>query len=151
MAKFSTKCLVLAILAGFGTYSGAALAAKSVTWTAVFSNVMPRSAEFTQAYCEAHTPTVIVTRIDQITSKQGVNALNGVNIRYLSYKTVEKDGLYFNLVNAVVSGVDEHGKWSAAMKLYEQTLTPTYLTNTVWSTHACKGMFLGTPTVVETK
>ncbi len=121
-----------------------------VVWTAVFSNISPIEKNISTAYCKSHTPTVIVTTIKQITSKQGINALNGVNIRYLSYKTVKKDNLYFNLVNAVVSGKDKKGKsWSLPMKLYEQTLSPIGVTYTVWSTSQCKGSFLGTPTVMN--
>ena len=125
-------------------------AAQQIVWTAVFSNVMPTNTKVTTEYCLSHTPTVIVTTIDQITSPQGINALNGVNIRYLSYKTQQKEGLYFNIVNAIVSGKDSAGKkWSTPMKLYEQTLTPVDVTYTVWSTADCKGTFLGTPTVIN--
>jgi len=120
---------------------------KSIVWTAVFSNVMPVNASVSQAYCSQHTPTVMVTTIDQITSKEGVKALNGIIVRYLSYKEIAKDHLNFNIVDAVISGKDESGKtWSTPMKLYEQTLNPVDVTYTVWSTPYCKGTFLGTPT-----
>jgi hypothetical protein len=118
-----------------------------VLWTAVFSNVMPLNSGISQAYCDQHTPTVMVTTIDQITSKNGVKALNGVTVRYLSYKTLEKDHLYFNIVNATISGNDKTGKpWFTPMRLYEQTLNLVDVTYTTWSTPYCKGTFLGTPT-----
>ncbi len=120
-----------------------------VIWTAVFSDITPLNQTVSKEYCLSHTPSVIVTTISQITSQQGVKGLNGVTIRYLSYKTHEKDHLFFNIVNAVVSGKDKQGKvWHAPMKLYEQTLSNTGVTNTVWSTSMCKGKFLGTPTVI---
>lgn len=122
----------------------------TVTWTAVFSNVAPVKPFISQAYCLLHTPTTVITTIKQITSKNGVNSLNGVNLRYLSYKTEKKDNLYFNIVDAIVSGKNKAGKaWSEPMKLYEQTLAPIAVTYTVWSTPSCKGTFLGTPTVVS--
>lgn len=122
----------------------------TVVWTAVFSNFTPIKNTVSAQYCKSHTPSVIKTTIKQITSKAGVEGLNGVNIRYLSYRTVVKDNLYFNIVNAVVSGKNKNGKsWSLPMKLYEQTLSPIYLTNTVWSTPLCKGTFVGTPKVVK--
>jgi hypothetical protein len=121
-----------------------------IIWTAVFSHVMPNKSNITMDYCQSHTPTVMVTTISQITSKTGVQALNGIWVKYLSYKTIEKDGLFFNLVNAVISGKDKDGKpWSTPMKLYEQTLTPVGVTYTVWSTPDCKGTFLGTPTALK--
>jgi hypothetical protein len=120
---------------------------ETIIWTAVFSNIMPIKKNISQAYCQSHTPTVITTTIKQITNAKGIRALNGVNIRYLSYKTLHKDHLYFNVVRAIVSGKNpKHGAWSEPMKLYEQTLLPTDTTYTVWSTHHCKGTFLGTPT-----
>lgn len=122
---------------------------QEVLWTAVFSNITPINPDITQAYCDEHTPTVMVTTIDQITSKNGVKALNGIMVRYLSYKTTEKDHLYFNIVNATISGKDENGKaWTSPMKLYEQTLDSVGVTYTTWSTPYCKGTFLGTPTVI---
>ena len=121
-----------------------------VVWTAVFSNATPLTKNISQSYCDSHTPTVIVTTISKITSKEGVTSLNGVNIRYLSYKTIIKDHLYFNLVNAIVCGKNSGGHlWQEPMKLYEQTLSSVGVTNTVWSTPYCKGTFLGTPTVLN--
>lgn len=123
---------------------------QEVLWTAVFSNSMPISSEINQAYCDQHTPTVMVTTIDQITSKNGVKALNGIMVKYLSYKAIEKDHLYFNIVNATIAGKDKNGKaWTSPMKLYEQTLVPVGVTYTTWSTPYCKGTFLGTPTVAS--
>lgn len=131
-----------------GTAGSVVKAQPIVRWTAVFSDVQPNQAGVTEAYCLLHTPTVMVTTIQQITSDQGVEALNGVWVRYLSYTTTEKDGLYFNWVKATVSGVDSDGEhWQEPMRLYEQTLSPTGVTNTVWSTPLCKGKFVGAATV----
>jgi hypothetical protein len=125
---------------------------KQIIWTAVFSKAIPVRSNISQDYCDQHTPTVMVTTIDQITSKAGVRALNGVVVRYLSYKEIEKDHLNFNIVDATISGQDKNGKrWSSTMKLYEQTLNPVDITYTVWSTPYCKGTFLGTPTTVKTQ
>ncbi len=124
--------------------------ANQIIWTAVFSNSSPIKPNVSLEYCKSHIPTVMVTTIKQITSKEGVMALNGINVRYLSYKTEKKDDLYFNLVNAMISGKDAEGKsWSAPMKLYEQTLSEVGVTWTVWSTPECKGTFLGTPTLTK--
>lgn len=141
---------IVGFCCSFVTVGGASNNESKIVWTAVFSDITPIKKDVSEFYCKAHTPTVIVTTIEQITSKEGVKALNGVNIRYLSYKTIEKDNLYFNIVNATVSGKDKNKKaWSENMKLYEQTLTPVGVTYTVWSTASCKGTFLGTPTIVE--
>lgn len=120
----------------------------NVKWTAVFENQVPRSKNTTQAYCDTHTPTVIITDIKQITSKSGVNAVNGVNIRYLSYDSKESDGLHFNIVKGELSGTEKNGKkWTQSIILYEQTLEEVGKTYTVWSTKYCKGIFTGYPTV----
>lgn len=122
----------------------------NVKWTAVFENQVPRTKGVTQAYCDSHTPTVIFTDIKQITSKSGVNAVNGVNIRYLSYDSKEADGLHFNIVKGELSGVEANGKkWKQNIILYEQTLEEVGKTYTVWSTASCKGIFTGYPTVTH--
>lgn len=146
----SKVILVLSLILLFNTANASESGVKrEILWTAVFANVVPLNPDVTQAYCDAHTPTVMVTTIDQITSKNGVKALNGIMVKYLSYKTIEKDHLYFNIVNATIAGKDENGKaWTSPMKLYEQTLDPVGVTYTTWSTPYCKGTFLGTPTVV---
>lgn len=148
MLKKYSLCLLAAVVLNF-FLMGVSNAAE-VVWTAVFSNFTPIEKNISDAFCRSHTPSVIVTTIQQITSKKGIVALNGVRIRYLSYRTIKKDHLYFNIVNAVVSGKERGGKsWSSPMKLYEQTLSPIGVTNTVWSTQYCKGTFLGTPTVIH--
>ncbi len=122
----------------------------NVKWTAVFENQVPRSKSITQAYCDSHTPTVIFTDIKQITSKAGVNAVNGVNLRYISYDSKEVDGLHFNIVKGQLSGVEKNGKkWTQDIILYEQTLEEVGKTYTVWSTPYCKGIFTGYPTIIS--
>lgn len=119
--------------------------ASDVIWTPVFYHIMPNNPKITKAYCISHTPNVLKTTIAEITSKNGVTAENGVHIRYNSYKEEKENGLYFNIVDATIWGIDAKGKpWSEHMKLYEQTLTPTGITNTVWATDNCKGKFIGT-------
>ena len=55
-----------------------------VTWTAVFDNVVPRSEKVTMQYCLDHTPTVMVTTVDQVLSKEGAKTLNGLRFKYHS-------------------------------------------------------------------
>lgn len=138
---FALGCL----LASFNLYAGDV----SVTWTAVFDNIQPRDEDVTLQYCRSHTPTVMVTTIEQITSEAGVQTLNGLTVKYHSYSSEVKDGLLFNTVNASVSGVDADGPWSQKMKLFEQSLSEEDegVTWTVWSTASCKGSFIGTPTM----
>lgn len=126
-----------------------AIAAPTVIWTAVFDHIIPRSSDISQDYCLQHSPTVLVTTVKQILSKDGVKSLNGIHVKYNSYQSTKKDGLLFNVVNATLSGVDEHGKWSAPMKMYQQTLSEQDQGKTwvVWSTPHCKGTFIGTPTI----
>lgn len=121
----------------------------NVVWTAVFENQTPCSANISQAYCDSHTPSVISTNIKQITSKSGVTATNGINIRYISYNSKIVDGLHFNIVNGELSGKDENQKpWKYKISLYEQTLEEVGKTYTVWSTPYCKGIFTGYPTLI---
>lgn len=123
----------------------------NVIWTAVFENAMPRNTNISQQYCNSHTPSVIITNIKQITSNGGVKALNGVSIRYISYKGSDIDGLHFNLVKGKVFGIDKNGKaWQEPISLYEQTLSEVAKTWTVWSTPSCKGSFTGYPTILKT-
>ncbi len=150
MKAFKQTLLILGISMSSSLASFANTPSHKVIWTAVFSNITPLNKNISLQYCLTHTPSVIVTTIKQITSKKGIQSLNGVNIKYLSYNTIVKDHLYFNIVNAIVSGKDKNDKtWSTPMKLYEQTLSATGVTYTVWSTPECKGTFLGTPTITE--
>ena len=131
--------------------SSSIAAADNIIWTAVFSNVTPRDNKTSQSYCEKHSPTVMVTTLKDITSTLGTTTLNGLNIRYLSYKSEKKDGLLFNTVNAIIKGKDEKGEWSSPLKMYQQTLSQEDNGKTwvVWSTKKCKGSFIGTPTLIK--
>lgn len=132
-------------------YSSIASASKSIIWAAVFDNITPRSEDVTLQYCLEHTPTVMVTTVAQVLSKQGVKSLNGLRVNYNSYKSTKKDGLLFNVVNATISGKDAHGEWSTPVKMYQQTLSELDQGKTwvVWSTPKCKGTFIGTPTIIN--
>lgn len=128
-----------------------AQAQNQVIWTAVFSDVQPRTSNISYEFCLAHSPTVMVTTVSQVLSKKGVKSLNGIVVKYLSYKSHKKDGILFNTINAVVSGKDSKGNWSSPMKMYQQTLSEKDQGKTwvVWSTPKCKGSFIGTPTIVQ--
>jgi len=122
-----------------------------IIWTSVFSHITPRNNQVSKTYCISHTPTVVVTTMNQITSKDGVRALNDIYLKYKNYKSVIKNGIRFNYVDAILSGKDKNGSWSTPIKLYQQTLSEKDMgiTWVVWSTKYCKGMFLGTPTVIK--
>ncbi len=126
-------------------------AKQQVIWTAVFDDVMPRSSKYTTEYCLSHSPTVMVTTVKQVLSKNGVETVNGLRVKYLSYKSEKKDGMLFNTVNAVISGVDSNGQWSTPVKMYQQTLSEKDEGKTwvVWSTPQCKGSFIGIPTIMK--
>ncbi|MBA2652862.1 MAG: hypothetical protein H0U73_11420 [Tatlockia sp.] len=142
------KILVFIIILLFNTIASAA---NTVIWTAVFNNIVPRSEKVRMQYCLDHTPTVMVTSVEQVLSKNGVKTLNGLRVKYNSYKSSKKDGLLFNVVNATISGKDENGEWSVPMKMYQQTLSESDQGKTwvVWSTPQCKGTFIGVPTIVK--
>ena len=59
--------------------------------------------------------------------QKGVQAENGVYIRYISYKTSYRHGLGFNEVLAEVWGVNEEGKtiWHSPLWEYQQNLSDT--------------------------
>lgn len=141
----------IVVLASILLYSSITNASPSVIWTAVFDDVTPRSPDVTLQYCFEHTPTVMVTTVDQVLSKEGVKTLNGLRVKYNSYNSTKKDGLLFNVVNATISGQDKNGAWSTPMKMYQQTLSESDQGKTwvVWSTPKCKGTFIGTPTLVQ--
>lgn len=129
------------------------VAQQTIIWTAVFNNITPRSSDVSQQYCLSHTPTVMVTTVTQVLSKDGVEALNGLRVKYKSYNSTKKDGLLFNRVNATVSGTDDKGPWSSPMTMYQQTLSESDSGKTwvVWSTPKCKGTFIGTPTLIKSQ
>ncbi|WP_119343389.1 hypothetical protein [Facilibium subflavum] len=119
---------------------------EETVWTPTFFAIQPRTDiknPVSKAFCLTHTPNTLRTTISQI--KKGVRAENGVYIKYLSYTTTHKHGLGFNVVNARVWTTDKNGKitWESPMWEYQQNLSDTGVTNTVWATNVCKGKFIG--------
>jgi len=143
------KLIAILSLSLFSSIVGAK---ETVFWTAVFDDIEPRSDEISKQWCIEHTPTVMVTTVDQVLSAKGVKSLNNLNVKYLNYKSEKKDGLLFNTVNAVISGKGKDGDWSEPIKMYQQTLSESDKGKTwvIWSTPKCKGSFVGVPTVVNT-
>jgi hypothetical protein len=123
-----------------------AVSAIKTIWTPTFYAIEPRldvDNPVPMDFCLTHIPNTLRTTIDQI--KQGVQAENGVFIRYLSYETTYEHGLGFNTVNAQVWLEDSEGNetWHSPLWEYQQNLSDTGVTNVVWATQQCKGKFLG--------
>lgn len=121
-----------------------------VVWTPTFYAVQPRTDiphPVSLSFCLTHTPNTLRTTIDQI--KKGVKAENDVYIKYLSYTTTHKHGLGFNTVNAEIWIEDAHRKkiWASPLWEYQQNLSETGVTNTVWATSQCKGKFIGVSSI----
>jgi hypothetical protein len=120
----------------------------TITWHPSFYAIQPRTdiaKPVDMAFCLTHSPNVLSVTIDQITAKQGARAENGVYIRYDRYNTEHHHGLGLITVNGDVWTTDLKGSttWSSPIWLYEQNLSDTGITNTVWATEQCKGKFVG--------
>ncbi len=121
-----------------------------VVWVPTFYAITPRldiKNPVSREFCLTHTPNTLSTTIGQI--KKGLQAENGVYIKYLSYTTAHRHGLGFNVVRAKVWTVDLRGHvtWSSPMWEYQQNLSEVGVTNVVWATNVCKGKFLGVAVV----
>jgi hypothetical protein len=144
---YAIACLSLLFALTTATYAGNSVADVPILWTAVFSQIQPTSTSgVTQEYCVKHSPTTLITTYQQINSKKGVTTLNGVNIRYLNYKTENKNDMYFYIVHGELSGKDGANEWKTPITLYEQTLTGNSTIWTTWGTPQCKGIFIANPT-----
>lgn len=142
-------CLIgmLSCIAATAACADNSVADVPILWSAVFSEIQPTSgSNVTKEYCIAHSPTTLVTTYQQITSPKGVTTLNGLNIRYLDYKTEYKNDIYFYIVHGQLSGRENNVAWQMPITLYEQTLTGTSTIWTTWSTPKCKGIFIANPT-----
>ena len=140
---------LIMLIGVFGTAFAVTDNGNNVSWTMVFQNTKPVSEKISQKYCDDHIPSVLVTTVNQITSKNGIKSLNGINVRYTSYKSANKDNLYFNVANALLEGSDNNTKWAQKLKIYEQTLDGVGTTYAVWSTANCKGSLTEYPTVIK--
>ncbi len=139
MNKIIKSLLVVGSLAVSTSYA-------EVVWTPTFYNIQPRTDvknPVSRSFCFSHIPNTLKTTVSQI--KKGMQAENGVYIKYLSYTTIHKHGLGFNTVNADVwtKGAEGTITWHSPMWLYQQNLSDTGVTNVVWATNKCKGKFLG--------
>ena len=126
------KKLILIVLLGVSTISAASALSETTpsktVWTATFYAQQPRkdiTKPVSVSYCRTHTPNIVRTTLADI--QKGVQAENGVYIRYISYKTSYRHGLGFNEVLAEVWGVNEEGKtiWHSPLWEYQQNLSDT--------------------------
>lgn len=147
LSKAMLKPLIATLAISISSaYSATKQIAPEIVWTPTFYEIQPRTDikhPVSTSFCLSHIPNTLRTTIDQI--KHGVKAENGVYIKYLSYTTTHKHGLGFNTVNAEVWLEDTQGKkiWSSPLWEYQQNLSDTGVTNTVWATPECKGKFIG--------
>lgn len=148
------KHCILALSLTIATLSLVAMAktTQKVIWHPSFYATTPRiniKNPVDLNYCLTHTPNVLSVTIDQIS--KGAQAENGVFIKYNSYTTQHKHGLGFNIVNGQVWTENQKGVriWQSPIWLYEQNLSDTGITNTVWATNQCKGKFIGIASIIK--
>ena len=127
-------------------YASSDTTSPATVWTATFYAQQARkdiAKPVSANFCITHTPNIVKTTLSNI--KKGVQAENGVYIRYISYKTTYRHGLGFNEVMAELWTVDDKGNrtWHSPLWEYQQNLSDTGITNTVWATEQCKGKFIG--------
>lgn len=115
----------------------------SVIWKATYYASMPNQKNISQEYCNQHEPgTFIGTVQEQL--KTGASTNHQVKLSHFTLHQTINNGIYFMNGTLFANGKRNGKDWHDIIHYYVYKLTPNGMTQGVWSSQQCKGLYLGT-------
>ncbi len=139
MLKFSLKVSGLAIL------SLPYLAGAAPVWKFTLISAMPARVDIPAQFCLQFSPDNFTGPLN-VLQQSGVNANNGVKIKFRSWRVDSENGLIFTKISAqIAKTLNPNRTWNAPWFIHLQQLTPFGIADGVWSTPECKGRLIAQP------
>lgn len=119
--------------------------ADDLVWKVAVISAIPSHPGVPAEFCREFVPDSFVASMTQL-QQTGVQAQNGITIKYHNVQTQEQNQLYLTAIDAYISKkLDPEHSWYTRIYIYLQQLTLTGVADGVWSTADCKGRLIATP------
>jgi hypothetical protein len=116
--------------------------ANPVIWKATYYNAIPNNPNVSQQYCDSHEPGTFIGNVnDQL--KNGAITNRGIKLTNFTFHQELHQGIFFMNGTLLASGIDDKQNWQTKISYYVYKLSPNGITNGVWSSKECKGLYKG--------
>ncbi len=114
------------------------------SWKVSFKNTAPSRAGIKPKYCKAHVPDKITASLNELKSTGGVQAKNGVYLKFDQISKLEHNGKEYADIIGEMSGTYQGKYWIEKTFIHEQERTTQNKIKGAWSNLNCKGDFVAT-------
>lgn len=112
-------------------------------WKATYYNSIPNQQNVSQKYCNQHEPgTFIGTVQDEL--KKDTTTNHQIKLSHFTFHQKIQNGIYLMKGTLIANGKTNNENWQDSIHYYVYKLTPNGMTQGVWSSTQCKGLYLGT-------
>ena len=117
--------------------------ANSVIWRGEYYSALPIKKEISQRFCEAHSPGVFTHRVKEALNHP-IFTNKGIKLANAKYTVDKVDGIYLIHGSFLASGKQKNKPWQETIHYFLFKKNEYGLTQGVWYTHSCKGLYRGT-------
>lgn len=117
-------------------------AVDAVVWKGIYHQGIPNKNSISSEYCKNHTPGMFIHSVKNVLNK-GIVTSNGIKLDHATFREEKKYGIYFINGDLLSHGKTGDVKWNDHIYYYLYKLTKYGLTQGVWSTNKCKGLYTG--------
>ena len=114
----------------------------SPIWKSTYYQAMPRDAGVSAAYCQQHEPGTFIGVVQE-QLLHGAITDRHIKLNHFTFQERVKDGLYFMQGTVLAMGHSREHKWHDTIHYYVYKLTENGITQGVWSSEKCKGLYVG--------
>jgi hypothetical protein len=115
---------------------------RSITWKGTYYQGIPNKNNISNEYCKNHTPGTFFHSVNNVLA-HGIKTDKGIRLDHATFHEEKRHGLYFISGDLIAHGRTENINWDDHIYYYLYKLTENGLTQGVWRTKECKGLYAG--------
>lgn len=121
----------------------------SIQWKGIYHRGIPNKNNISNEYCKSHTPGAFIHSVNNVLA-HGMTTDKGIRLDHATFHEEKKQGLYFITGDLLSHGKTENINWDDHIYFYLYKLTEDGLTQGMWRTNECKGLYTGMVVKVKT-
>lgn len=115
----------------------------SLIWQTTYYQSIPNQKEISPSYCKQHEPGTFIGVVQDQLAK-GTLTDRQIKLDHFTFQEQIQAGIYFMQGTVLAHGKTAEGKdWEDNIRYYVYKLTEKGITQGVWSSGQCKGLYLG--------
>ncbi len=114
----------------------------TVTWKGTYYDAIPNQAGVSKEYCKRHVPGAFIHVVNQVLT-QPIITDKGIILDQAEFAIKKVNGVYLINGSFRSRGKMNNQQWEEHIQYYLYKLTEYGMTQGVWSSKDCKGLYVG--------